>query len=331
MAVSTLSWSNEQLEQSDDQTIMERHQQHIEPFWNSQVSQGFLSGKDGVDIAYAYVIHPEAKNSIAISSGRIESLIKYKELVFNLYHAGFSVFIHDHRGQGLSGRVSEYSQHGHVQDFDDYVVDFKIFYDKVIARKAQQKPMLLCHSMGSAIGALYTLSYPQDFAKVVFCAPMFGIRPALPEWLVCGLVYAHLWLNKLFSTKPWYFLGQGDYKPEPFAHNPLSQSQARYQIFRDTYDDHPQVQLGGVTNRWLAAAHNAMSTIRQKASDIQQPILMLQAGADKIVDNRQQTLVAKRIPRCNILTYTDARHELLMEADKYRDPCLRAIIQFFSA
>ena len=38
---------------------------------------------------------------------------------------------HDHRGQGLSGRMLDNPQPGYVESFDDYVQDFKQFYDEL--------------------------------------------------------------------------------------------------------------------------------------------------------------------------------------------------------
>lgn len=313
-----------------DNVIMQRHQNYIEPFWKSRVCQGVFGGKDGVEICYAYAINTAATGSIVISSGRIESFIKYKELVYNLYHAGFSVFIHDHRGQGLSGRMTKNSHQGFVLDFDDYVTDLKLFYDKVVSPKSQHVPMLLCHSMGSTVGALYAHKYPADFSRVAFSAPMFGIQPALPDWLACGLMRFHLALNVFFSKRPWYFFGQQNYSEEPFQNNRLSHCPTRYELFRRAYETHPEAKLGGVTGRWLLAAHEAMREVRLKAQMFPIPALILQAGGDEIVDNSRQNEVALRMPNCNLVDIPNAKHELLMESDVYRDPALRAILNFFS-
>lgn len=313
-----------------DDVIMQRHKNYIEPFWKSRVSQGVFGGKDGVEICYAFAINASATGSIVISSGRIESFIKYKELVYNLYHAGFSVFIHDHRGQGLSGRMTPNVQQGFVRDFDDYVSDLKLFYDKVVAPKSEHVPMLLCHSMGSAIGALYAMKHPNDFGRIAFSAPMFGIKPALPDWFACCLVKFHLAINLFFSKRPWYFFGQNNYIDEAFQNNRLTHCETRYQIFREAYESHPEAKLGGVTGRWLMAAHEAMMDIRANAESFPIPALILQAGQDAIVDNTRQNEVANKINDCEFLRIPGARHEILMESDGYRDIALRAVLNFFS-
>jgi lysophospholipase len=301
----------------------------ISPFWQARVKCGEFSGVDDISIHYAYVLNPEATASVVISSGRIESLVKYKELVFELYQNGYSVFIHDHRGQGLSGRLLDNAQMGYVDDFDDYVADLKNFIEQVVKPKGAAQIKLLCHSMGGAIGALYCLAYPDDIKQVAFSAPMFGIRPPLPDWLANVLVNASIGISRLFSKRASYFIGQQDYVRKPFAGNPLTQSEVRYAIFRQEYDDNPQIRLGGVTGNWLKAAAIAMNKVEQLAPQFPTPALVIQAGEDEVVDNKRQGRVSMRLANCKKMVVAGARHELLMEKDQYRQPCMQAILDFF--
>lgn len=311
-----------------DQIIYTRNKKYVEPFWQNNVVNGYLNGKDSVQIAYAFVLHPDSKGSIVICSGRIETLLKYKELVFNLYNEGYSVFIHDHRGQGLSGRSTVNPQKGYVDSFDDYVADLHAFVETVVNPNSVEKPMLLCHSMGGAIGMQYLLTHPNQFSRCVLSAPMFGIKPAMPNWLAKCLVKTHLFLNGIFSQEPWYFLGQSDYNAKPFESNDLTSSQARYNLFRREYDSAEELKLGGVTNHWLNAALDCMSRIRTHAKQLKLPILMLQAENDSIVDNQAQNQVCSLLPNCQSKLIDDAKHELLMERDGIRDNCLRHVFAF---
>lgn len=329
--MTTCTLKSQTSESLTDDVVLNRYMNHVEPFWNSNITFGEFEGVKGVPIHYAYALNDNAKGAIVLSSGRIESLVKYKELVYNLYHAGYSVFVHDHRGQGLSGRMTANLHQGYVEDFDDYVDDTKHFYDEVVTANTDFIPLLLCHSMGSAIGALYCLKYPDDFSKVAFSAPMFGIRPALPDWFATGLIKTHMIVNALFSKKTWYFWGQQDYVEEPFEQNPLTHCSTRYQIFRDEYRTHKQAQLGGVTGRWLWAAHNALAKIKRNAKHFPLPALVLQASNDTIVDNQRQSLIVSNMPDCKFVEIINAKHELLMESDRYRDQALRQILAFFSA
>ncbi|GAC22101.1 alpha/beta fold hydrolase [Paraglaciecola arctica] len=297
----------------------------IQAFWQNRVQHQMFAGVGNVDIAYAYVLHPQALGAIVISSGRIESLIKYKELVYDLYQNGYSVFIHDHRGQGLSGRMLDNPQIGYVGNFSEYVDDFKKFVDKVVIKKTDHKPKLLCHSMGGAIGALMVLRFPEMFEKVAFSAPMFGIRPPLPNWFAKLLLTLHATFNK----KNAYFFGQKNYDNQPFAANELTHSGIRYQIFRQEYQEVPQAQLGGVSGHWLKVAAQAMDEIEQSVHAFPIPALVIQAGADQIVDNKRQSRVVAKMANTKLKVIDGSKHELLEERDKYRVTCVTAILDFF--
>lgn len=298
----------------------------IQPFWQNSVQLDMFEGVEEVDIAYAYVLHPQAIGTVVISSGRIESFIKYKEVVYDLYQNGYSVFIHDHRGQGLSGRMLSNPQIGYVGDFSEYVIDFKKFIDEVVSKKTLHKPNLLCHSMGGTIGALTVLRYPELFEKVAFSAPMFGIRPPLPNWFATLLLTIHGILN----NKKAYFFGQENYDNLPFSANELTHSDVRYQIFCDEYQAAPQVQLGGVSGHWLKVAAQAMDEIENNAHRFPIHSLVIQAGADQIVDNKRQNTVVTKMLNSKLKVIDGAKHELLEERDEFREPCLTAILDFFS-
>jgi len=303
----------------------------IQPFWQNSVQQGTFDGvgdvgkMEKVDIAYAYALHPQTLGAVVISSGRIESLIKYKEVVYDLYQNGYSVFIHDHRGQGLSGRMLDNPQIGYVGHFSEYVADFKKFIDEVVTKKTPHPPNLLCHSMGGTIGALTVLRYPGLFKKVALSAPMFGIRPPLPDWFSKLLVKLHGSLNKKNS----YFFGQKKYDHQPFAANELTHSEIRYQLFRQEYQAAPKLQLGGVSGHWLKMAAQAMDEVEQNVHRFPIPALVIQAQADQVVDNKRQSRVVAKMANAKLMVIEEAKHELLEEQDKFRVPCLTAILDFF--
>ncbi|UAA39209.1 alpha/beta fold hydrolase [Paraneptunicella aestuarii] len=302
----------------------------IEPFWDEHVTKMHFDGVKGVSIFAAYVVHPEAKGSIVLSGGRTEAAVKYKELIYDLYQNGYSVFTADHRGQGQSGRMNNNPNKGYVDDFQDYVTDFKTFYDEIVAPNSAHKPMLLCHSMGSAIGALYLITHPDDFAKATLGSPMFGIKAPIPLPVAKVIISAGLGLNSIVSSSPWYFIGQGNYKYQGFDGNPITQSQARYDIHNQVFEDYPETRLGGVTMHWLSKALFAMNYILENADKIKTPTLVLQAGADSIIDNKSHKPVCDRIPQCRFEIINKARHELLMEKDEYRNPALQKALSFFA-
>ncbi|MBT0586073.1 alpha/beta fold hydrolase [Alteromonas oceanisediminis] len=299
--------------------------------WHDSVTRGHFSGVADVRIEYAYAIPESPRASIVFSSGRIETLLKYKAFFYECYINGIALFMLDHRGQGLSGRMIEDSQRGFVHHFDDFSADMAGFVTSVVQPALSLKPSLVCHSMGSAIGFLTAHQNPDLFSKAVFCSPMFGVKPSIPAPLLSVLLSGGLTANHWLGRKPWYALGQHAYIDIPFALNTLTHSPIRYKLFKEEYKRHPEVQLGGVTYHWLAAATEAMNRIETEAHRFALETLVLVSGSDKVVDNQRILRVAERLPHAQIIQIEGARHELLFEQDKYRHPALTAILDFVTA
>src|SRR5271165_2435125 len=155
--------------------LRDAHDTIIAQFWREKALPISFQTKDALEIRGMAFRQPRLDTAIVISSGRTESFIKYKEFIYDLYLEGYSVFIADHRGQGLSDRVlaSEAKrQIGHVHDFQDYVSDLKQFYTDFVRPIGQKKHVLLGHSMGGCIASLYLETYTQDFDAAVLCSPM---------------------------------------------------------------------------------------------------------------------------------------------------------------
>jgi len=307
--------------------LAQGHGQVIDEWFAQHAQTGRLTTQDGIQCAYAIVRLPDNTQSIVISAGRVESYVKYKEVIYDLAHAGFDIYIMDHRGQGLSQHSSDNLMHGHVEDFDQYVTDLLQFVDTHVLPHCAT-PQLLCHSMGSAIGALALLKRPQLFKRVVFSAPMFGLLVPVPLWLAHAMMFIGMFVSRLLG-KPLYFVGQGDYAPELFAQNKLMQSQVRYERFRQSQQQYPQTQLGGVTYQWVKAANQALAILNERANEIILPVLCLNAQKDAVVDNQLQFALLQQMPNAQWLSIEGAKHEVLFEQDVMRQQALDAILGFF--
>ena len=130
------------------------YQQTLPDFWRQHAVEGEFKGKDGVTLRYAALRQPKIDRAILIVNGRVESYLKYQELAWDLWRQGYSLYLIDHRGQGMSDRMLADKEKGYVDQFDDYVADLKQFHDEVIAQDQPAKLFLLAHSMGGAISAL---------------------------------------------------------------------------------------------------------------------------------------------------------------------------------
>ncbi|WP_421248596.1 alpha/beta fold hydrolase [Aeromonas jandaei] len=308
------------------------YQQTLPDFWRQHAIEGEFKGKDGVAIRYAALRQEKVDRAILIVNGRVESYLKYQELAWDLWRQGYSLYLIDHRGQGMSGRMLSDHDKGYVDQFDDYVVDMKQFHDQIIMTDKPAKLFLLAHSMGGAISARYLERWPDDIRAAVLSSPMLGINlGGLPKWLAKGLATTIGTVGGWFGEPP-YGPGQGPYQDHGFADNELTHSQSRYQAFRQIYEQHPQIKLGGATAHWIYQGITGADAAIADAGAIKTPLLLLQAGNDSVVDNAAQDAFCTKA-RCEggkPLRIEGAWHELFIESDDKRQPALTAMLDFFA-
>ena len=313
-------------------------QDELSCFWNRGIFDSF-SGVNQVSIHYAQFMQKEAGlHTIVVVPGRCESYLKYQELTFDLYSQGYNIFIIDHRGQGLSGRLLPNLNKGYVHKFQDYVDDLQYFIEKNVTPYISQKPYLLAHSMGGAIATRYMQDCPNAIKAAVISSPMLGFNSGfLPPNIAKLLVATKLFLNNITCNNPWYFWGQKNYSPTRFADNKLTHSPNRYQNFIELYKNNKTIQLGGVTSHWLAQGIIAQKEIFAKLPQLKTPILLLQAGGDIIVCQQAQNdfclqlhaIQPQSCPNGLPSRIDDAFHELFFEVDDYRDKAITQSLNWF--
>lgn len=302
-------------------------------FWHRREEREF-TGVENVAIRYVRFTSAEHNKVILLVPGRIESYVKYPELAYDLFHCGYDVIIIDHRGQGRSGRLLQDSHRGHVAEFSHYVDDLELLWQQEIANSRYRHRYALAHSMGGAILTLMLARHPQAFDAVVLSSPMFGIYLPMPSWMASRILD---WAEKRPTLRDGYALGTGKWRARPFGINELTHSRERYRRNLRFYADDPGLRVGGPTYHWVREGVLAGQNILSLAATIATPILLLQAGADKIVDNRSQDLFCKAMtaaghpceggkPR----VIAGARHEILFERDDMRAEALDAIVDFFA-
>jgi lysophospholipase len=301
----------------------------IVPFWNTKVQSAYFKTEDGLTLHYAFYKHSADAPLVVISPGRIESALKYQELFWELAQYGLSVAAIDHRGQGLSDRLTSNPHQGHVDDFNDFVRDFALFSSELQTLFGDVPKTLFSHSMGGTIATLYCANYQHSYRSLILSAPMFSIETGgVPYWLAKLVVCVGARVNRWFA-RPWYFLGMKNYQRLAFEDNVLTQSPVRYDAFRDGYDAQPELQLGGPTFNWLFEAIKASEAAQNVVNEIRIPVTLFRAGSDQVVSKTGQLAVAAKATEehFTLRTIEGAYHELMMEKDEFRAPLLRAIVE----
>lgn len=301
----------------------------IAELWQHR-KEGMFRGVDQRNIGWTALTGNNPDKVIIVVNGRMESYWKYQELFYELVRQGYDVYALDHRGQGVSDRLTDDTELGHVENFEDYVADLTTFYQDVVAPHGYRQHFMLAHSMGGTIASLFLARNPGLIDSAVLSAPMHGIN--IKNWMR-PIASPLARVVEQLQRQPSYAPGQVPYYPKPFSNNPLSQSQARYQWFRELYEHKPELKLGGPSARWVWQGIAAAKRCIAEANHITTPVLLLQASHDTIIDNQAQQRFCQAMQQagktCQLTVIPGARHELLFESDPFRTPALTATFDHF--
>lgn len=257
------------------------------------------------------------RGSVVLSPGRTEPIEKYYEVVDELRARGFTVLVHDWRGQGLSDRMLKQRMRGHAVGSDPFLVDF----DTVIAAFEDRLPrpwVALGHSMGGGLTALALVRGEARFAAVALSSPMLGIhlrgQSVKTARRIAGAAVR-------FGFGGQYVPAWTDPLEQPFSTSILTHDERRWNRFRDQMLACPDLRLGGATWGWVDFALRLSAEIQKPGAveAIETPIVAFLAKEEALVDNRLIRDFARRAPNGTLVELEGARHELFMETDAVRD------------
>ena len=324
----------------------------IDAFWDQRGEARTLTGQGGLPLAARRFLQPDRageRGAIVLVSGRTEAMLKYKEVVHDLWRNGWSVYIHDHRGQGQSERepaVQAQPDIGHVERFDDYVADLDAWLTGEVLGAGHARVVLWAHSMGGAITARYLQSGRPSVARVqaaVLSSPMLGIASPVPglsaELFSCSLL-AHGAVALGFGASR--HLGGKGYTAAPLKDNIYTSSEERTQRMNAVAAKVTKTQLGAPSWGWLARSCDAARAAREDAGQITTPLRVIVAGNDQIVRNSGAEAFCRRLaetrpgagcggPGGGPLKVGGAQHELLIESDALRSRAMGLALDFVSA
>lgn len=259
-----------------------------------------------------------ARGTVVVLTGRGEFIEKYAtEVIGELLQRGFAVAALDWRGQGLSDRPLPEHDAGHIDSFDTYIADLKLFLDTIVAPRAARPVVALCHSMGGHVVLRYLAEHgPGPLAAATIVSPMTGLQRErfLRSMLMLMPEIAAMDRRYLFGTGPFQFLARD------FAANFVTHDERRYRFTEEWFSADPRLSLGGPTVGWARQAARSMTASLAPGylERIDLPILLLTAGQDQIVDPASHGPVAARLRRVEHVTIAEAKHEIMMETDDLR-------------
>ena len=280
---------------------------------------GMLKTRDGVGIRFArWHPPPGRKGTVCLFPGRAEFIEKYFETVRELRTRGFAVATIDWRGQGGSERALSDPRKGHVGDFSEYERDVEALMTEVVLPDCPPPIFAIAHSMGATVMMRIARQGSRWFDRVVLSAPMIklaGSRNAAPARITVQAM-------RLIGMGSAYVPGGGAtaVATGSYVNNVATSDPVRHARTKAVLEAAPELGIGSPTVSWLSAAYRSMAEIASPSypAKIRQPLMLIAAGRDQVVSTAAIEDVAVRLRAGSHLIIAGARHELMMEQDRYR-------------
>jgi lysophospholipase len=204
-----------------------------------------------------------AKGVIVIVHGAMEHHGRYKWLSQMWRSAGYHVIMGDLPGQGMTTRAFR----GHIDSFDEYLDEVRKWIDEAFSYSLPV--FLLGHSMGGLISIRLLQLEEWDIAGVILSSPCLGLAVPVSK-------YANAASRGLNVIYPKFRIDAG-LRPEMATRN----QEIQESDFNDT------LYITKVSVRWYRELYQAMKEAFEDIPEFQDvPMLLMQAGEDKIVDKR---------------------------------------------
>jgi len=287
---------------------------------------------DGATLRWAHLEAARPEVNCLLVGGYSEFVEKYFETLRDLNTRGISVWCLDWRGQGGSTRDTRLPTRPLARNFDRDAADLTAFLKAALPSGALPR-ILIAHSMGGAIALLSLHAEPALVDAAIFSAPMLAVHTGvIPGFASRALAYAATasGFGESFipGAGPWTFDSHLDAKTSLTSHDPT-----RCLVHRHWFAQRPHLRVDGLTYGWLNAAFALTSRVQRAGflEAIKTPLLIGSAGREFFVNPSSHRKAAARLPHCRLAAFPDAKHELFLEADSYRDQWLADIDAFLAA
>ena len=257
------------------------------------------------------------RGTVVLAHGLSEQIEKYHAVINKFLQRGFAVAMLDWRGHGRSATFPA----AIGEDFSLFDADLALFMDKIVRVQLPSPYLGLGHSMGGCLMCCAAHDHPDWFKAIVLSAPMLGIlavkRKPYLRWLGRLLTYCpRAWLTALTSTA---------------GKEQLTSDKERFDRFQEFIAAHPDLEHSYDFINWFNSANNRLAQMRTPGwfAHITTPLLVCIAAEDYLVDNEATICATEQIATANLVTITQAWHEILMEQDEIQVPFWEAVDIFF--
>ncbi len=248
------------------------------------------------------------RGAIVIVHGLAEHSGRYGNIVNKLVPAGYAVHAIDHVGHGKSDGARAY-----IDRFADFIKPLTAYVEMVREIRFGLPLFMMGQSMGGLIAATYALDHPDALAGLILSGPAIKVSDSVPPFTIkIGKI-----LSSILPGTRIMRLAE-----DKLSHDPAVLA-AR--------ENDQLVYHGKITARIGAEMLSAMENLQTNAGQLTLPLLIMQGGADEIVDppGAQMLLDLAGSPDKTLNMYDGMYHEVYNEVEK--DKVLNDLEQWLTA
>lgn len=314
-----------------EEDFLFRMKSEVEHFLEARRTVGSFDSYDGTKIAYYSYVPEKPKACIVISHGFCEFNEKYNEMIYYFLKADYSVYFIEHRGHGHSGRKLDNLSKVHVSSYREYTRDLSIFMNRIVIPKTNgMKRFIFGHSMGGCIAALFIEKYPEMFTKAVLSSPMMEVKYGkYPSAFAAPVIRFYNFRGRGDE----YAFGEHDFDGVNVFEYSSCKSRPRYEYIFGKRINNPEYQTYGGTFSWINAGSVAVRKVRRRSSSgkVKIPVLLFQAGHDRLVKGHGQNEFARRAGDVELVRVKQSRHEIFNALETVRVSYYEKIFHFLEA
>ncbi|MGI1679119.1 MAG: lysophospholipase [Cellvibrionaceae bacterium] len=250
-------------------------------------------------ILYAQSWMPDEKENlkgiIVVAHGLAEHSGRYMNLVNYFLPLNYGVVAIDHVGHGKSE-----GERCFIKSMDDFIEPLNLLILDVKKNNPSSPIILLGHSMGGLIATVYLSKYQTNVSAAILSSPaVYGVgRPSGFQKIII------LFKSIFFPKSGFVQLSSAGVSRDP--------------IVVEAYENDPLVYSGKMTYGLAVNMAKAMGNLKSLAENITLPILVVQAGKDKLINPEgAKDLYSWLGSQDKKLTmYPNSYHEVLNEPEK---------------
>ncbi len=264
-------------------------------------STGMWSTRDGTELFYHRWTSEsrEAKAAFIGVHGAFAHAGDFERPAQYFVSRGIDIFAFDLRGFGhWKGSAA------HISDYQQYLDDIKLFLDFIKPKTKATKFFLMGHSMGGLLTLSFLIHEPKaDIEGAIISSPWIETAARINPII--------RFLGKIFAVVYPKFAAPADINL-----NDLTHDQEIIAIHQK--DIEKGLRKTKATAGWLKQIERAQQLVKQNASVISKPILILQAGDDRLVRSSATKEVFDKIDSSDkeFKEYPGLYHELFNEVER---------------